>query len=131
MNKAHGLDDSFIIDGTIIHVDNPDWGGLPTLIGENVLIGHKCILHGATVEDGGFVGMNATMLDGSVVRTGGMLAAGAFLSPKKIVPAGELWAGMPARKFRDLREGEDKMALAGAGIYVEEAARHRAALESL
>lgn len=122
---------SNVQDGTIIHVDNPDWGGLPTLIGENVLVGHKCMLHGATVENGGFVGMNATMLDGSIVQTGAMLAAGAFLSPKKIVPAGEMWAGMPARKFRDLREGEGKMALIGSAHYVEEAARHRAALAAL
>jgi len=113
---------SNVQDGTIIHVDNPDWGGLPTIIGENVLVGHRCLLHGATVEDGGFVGMGATMLDGSVVKTGAMLAAGAFLSPKKIVPAGELC------KFRDLREGEDKFALIGSGHYVEEANRHRAAL---
>ncbi len=115
-------------DGTVIHVDNPDWGGLPTLIGENALIGHKCMLHGATVETGGFVGMCATMLDGSLVESGAMLAAGAFLSPKKTVPSGEMWAGMPARKFRDLRDGEDRMALMGAAHYVEEARRHAAAL---
>ena len=112
----------------MIHVDDPQWGGLPTLIGENALVGHKCMLHGCTVADGGFVGMGATMLDGSVVETGGMLAAGAFLSSRKTVPAGEMWAGMPAKKFRELREGEDKMALMGAGHYVEEARAHRAAL---
>ncbi len=119
---------SNVQDGTVIHVDHPDWGGLPTLIGENVLIGHKCMLHGATVHDGGFVGMNATMLDGSIVESGAMLAAGAFLSPKKIVPAGEMWAGVPAKKFRDLREGEDKFALIGSANYIEEAKRHRTAL---
>ncbi len=122
---------SNVQDGTIIHVDNPDWGGLPTLIGSQALIGHKCMLHGATIEDGGFVGMNATMLDGSVVQTGAMLAAGAFLSPKKIVPSGEMWAGMPARKFRDLREGEAQNPILGAAHYVEEAKRHRAALSDL
>ena len=79
---------SNVQDGTIIHVDAPDWGGQPTLIGENVLVGHKCMLHGCTVHDGGFVGMCATMLDGSVVETGAMLAAGAFLSPRKTVPTG-------------------------------------------
>lgn len=119
---------SNVQDGTIIHVDDPQWGGLPTLIGENVLIGHKCMLHGAKIEDGGFVGMGATMLDGSVVQTGGMLAAGAFLSPKKTVPTGEMWAGMPAKKFRDMREGEDTMATLGAGHYVEEARAHMKAL---
>ena len=122
---------SNVQDGTVIHVDHPGAGGLPAIIGENALIGHKCMLHGATVEDGGFVGMGATMLDGSVVQTGGMLAAGAFLSPKKIVPSGERWAGMPAKKFRDLKGGEDKMALMGAAHYVEEARAHRAALEAL
>ncbi len=121
---------SNVQDGTIIHVDNPDWGGLPTMIGENVLIGHKCMLHGATIKDGGFVGMGATMLDGSVVETGALLAAGAFLSPRKVIPTGEMWAGMPARKFRDLREGEDTMALIGAAHYVEEARRHREALDA-
>lgn len=119
---------SNVQDGTVIHVDAPEIGGLPTIIGAYALIGHKCMLHGATVEDEGFVGMGATMLDGSVVKTGAMLAAGAFLSPRKIVPAGEMWAGMPAKKFRDLREGEDKMALIGAQHYVHEAREHAAAL---
>ena len=119
---------SNIQDGTVIHADDPAWGGLPALIGENVLVGHKCMLHGCTVEDGGFVGMCATMLDGSTVQSGAVLAAGAFLSPRKTVPAGEMWAGTPARKFRDLKEGEDKMALIGSAHYVEEARAHREAL---
>ena len=127
-NKIVIGEGSNVQDGTIIHVDEPKYDGLPTLIGENVLIGHKCMLHGATVEDGGFVGMGAIMLDGSIVKTGGMLAAGAFLSPRKIVPAGEMWAGMPARKFRDLKEGEDKMALLGSAHYVAEARTHMDAL---
>jgi len=119
---------SNVQDGSVIHVDNPDIGGLPTLIGENALIGHKALLHGARVDDEGFVGMGATMLDGSVVETGAMLAAGAFLSPRKVVPAGEMWAGMPAKKFRDLKDGEDKMGALGAGHYVEEARRHMKAI---
>lgn len=119
---------SNVQDGTIIHVDDPQWGGLPTIIGVDVLVGHKCMLHGCTVEDGGFVGMGATMLDGSVVQSGAMLAAGAFLSPKKIVPTGEMWAGVPAKKFRDMREGEEKHALMGSAHYVEEAKAHLKAL---
>ena len=119
---------SNVQDGTIIHADAPELNGVPTLVGVNALIGHRCMLHGATVEDEGFVGMASTMLDGSVVKTGAMLAAGAFLSPRKVVPARELWAGSPAKKFRDLRPGEDKMALAGAAHYVEEARTHILAL---
>ena len=130
-NKIIVGEGSNIQDGTVIHADEPMLGGVPTTIGRNALIGHKCMLHGATVEDEGFVGMGSTMLDGSVVRTGAMLAAGAFLSSRKIVPAGEMWAGMPAKKFRDLRDGESKMALAGAHHYMEEARAHAAALKGL
>ncbi len=115
-------------DGTIVHVDAPEQGGIPSLIGANVLVGHRCMLHGTTIEDGGFVGMCATMLDRSVVKSGGFLAAGAFLTNGKIVPGGELWAGAPARKFRDLKDGEDKFALLGAAHYVAEARAHMAAL---
>ncbi|MEQ1930716.1 MAG: gamma carbonic anhydrase family protein [Parvularculaceae bacterium] len=120
-----------IQDGTIVHVDDPAGGGSPALIGSDALVGHKCMLHGCTIEDGGFVGMCSTALDRSIVRTGGFLAAGAFLTNGKIVPAGELWAGSPARKFRDLKPGEDKMALIGAAHYVEEARAHMMALKKL
>ncbi|MEM1381122.1 MAG: gamma carbonic anhydrase family protein [Pseudomonadota bacterium] len=119
---------SNIQDGTICHVDDPSRGGTPVLIGDDVLVGHRCMLHGCTVQDGGFVGMSATVLDRATVQTGGFLAAGAFLGSGKTVPGGELWGGMPAKKLRDLREGEDKMALLGAAFYVEEARQHREAV---
>lgn len=119
---------SNIQDGTIIHVDDPAQNGLPCLIGEDVLIGHKCMLHGCTIEDRGFIGMCATVLDGAVVESTGFLAAGAFLGSGKRLPSGEMWAGLPARKFRDLKEGEDFGMLAGARYYVEEAAAHMEAV---
>ena len=119
---------SNVQDGTIVHVDHPDYAGVPTDIGENVLVGHKCMLHGAQLQDGAFIGMGATVLDGAVVETGGFLAAGAFLGPKKRVPAGEMWAGLPAKKFRDLRDGEDRMAVIASQGYVKEARLHAEAL---
>ena len=121
---------SNVQDGTIVHVDAPDHGGLPVVIGEDVLIGHRCMLHGATVESGGFVGMGSTMLDGSVVEDGGFLAAAAFLAPGKRVPRGEMWGGTPARKMRDLRDGEALAARIGAAHYVEEAAAHAEAIRA-
>ena len=121
---------SNVQDGTIIHVDAPDHDGLPVVIGEDVLIGHRCMIHGARVEDGGFVGMGSTMLDAAVVETGGFLAANAFLTPRKTVPAGEMWGGSPARKMRDLREGEAIAARMGAAHYVQNAKDHAAAIRA-
>jgi len=121
---------SNIQDGTIIHVDRPEQGGVPSLIGDNVLVGHRCMLHGCTIHDGGFVGMAATMLDGSVVESGAFLAAGVFLSPGKTVSKGEMWAGLPAKKIRNLKTGEDKYALMGSAFYVQEANAHKEALQT-
>jgi carbonic anhydrase/acetyltransferase-like protein (isoleucine patch superfamily) len=120
---------SNIQDGTVIHVDEPSLGGTACLIGDNVLVGHKCMLHGCTIEDEGFVGMGATVLDRAVIKSHGFLAAGAFLSTGKTLPSGEMWAGYPAKKFRELKPGEDKMALMGSAHYVQEAKAHRQALE--
>ncbi len=127
-HKIHIGAGSNIQDGTIIHVDEPHLGGTPTIIGENALIGHRCMLHGCTVEDGGFVGMASTMLDRSCVETGGFLAAGAFLGIGKTVPVGEMWAGLPAKKMRDLKPGEEKLGLMGSAHYREFADLHQDAL---
>jgi carbonic anhydrase/acetyltransferase-like protein (isoleucine patch superfamily) len=129
VNKVIVGDRTNIQDGTVIHADDAGIGGTPALIGADALIGHKCMLHGCTVEDGGFVGMCSTVLDRAVVKSGGFLAAGAFLTTGKIVPAGEMWAGSPARKFRDLRPGEEKLALIGAAHYVEMGREHAHALK--
>jgi carbonic anhydrase/acetyltransferase-like protein (isoleucine patch superfamily) len=97
-----------IQDGTVIHVDSEgeDWNGCPTLIGDNVTVGHRSMLHACTLEDNSFVGMSATVLNGVVVESGAMVAAGAVVTPGKRVLKGQLWGGMPARYMRDLRQEE-------------------------
>lgn len=97
-----------IQDGTVIHVDSEgeDWNGCPTLIGDNVTVGHRSMLHACTLEDNSFVGMSATVLNGVVVESGAMVAAGAVVTPDKRVLKGQLWAGMPAKYMRDLRPEE-------------------------
>lgn len=94
---------SNIQDGTIVHVSTNDG---PSIIGNDVLIGHGAIIHGCTLEDRSFVGMAATVLDDAVVEAGAMVAAGALVGPKKRIPGGQLWAGTPARFVRDLRPEE-------------------------
>jgi carbonic anhydrase/acetyltransferase-like protein (isoleucine patch superfamily) len=92
-----------IQDGTIVHVAEGKFG---TYIGDDITIGHQAIVHACTLESGCFVGMGAVILDGAVVEGGAMVAAGAVLTPGKRVPRGELWAGNPAKKLRDIRPEE-------------------------
>ncbi|MEJ8571607.1 gamma carbonic anhydrase family protein [Microbaculum marinum] len=109
---------SNIQDGTIVHVDP---GEMRTVVGDDVTVGHGCILHGCTLEDGAFVGMGATVLNGCVVEGGGMLAAGALLSPGKRIRRHELWAGVPARPMRALSEEEASGHLEDAASYSRKA----------
>lgn len=92
-----------IQDGTIVHVSSKDH---PTIIGADVLIGHLAMIHACTLEDGCFVGMSATVMDGAVVEAGAMVAAGALIAPGKRVGAGQLWAGTPAKFIRDVTDEE-------------------------
>lgn len=112
---------SNIQDGTVLHVTN---AGDAVVIGNDVLVGHNCMLHGCEIQDGAFVGMSATVLDGAVVETGGMVAAGAMVPPGKVVRSGEMWGGSPAKLMRELREGDQRMMKFGAPHYAEMAAEY-------
>ncbi|WP_305096760.1 gamma carbonic anhydrase family protein [Croceibacterium aestuarii] len=117
-------------DGTIVHVEGPRPGaeGLPTVIGDDVLVGHMAILHGCVVEDRAFVGMGAIVMDASRLGSGAMLAAGAMLTPGKAIPAAQLWAGRPAVFRRELRHEELAGMAKQTQHYVDNARRHRASL---
>ena len=125
---------SNIQDGTIIHCDSPKAGrpdGHPTLIGEDVLIGHLAMVHGCVLEDRAFVGLGAIVMDGCRVESDAMVAAGAMLTPGKTALSGQLWAGRPAKYTRDLGEGDLAGMRLGVAGYVELAKRHRAAIEGV
>ncbi|NIA67071.1 gamma carbonic anhydrase family protein [Pelagibius litoralis] len=100
-------------DGTIVHVNHDrsgDYretgGGMPTLIGDNVTVGHQVLIHACTIESNAFVGMAAVVMDGAVVEGQAMVAAGALVTPGKRVAKGELWAGRPAKLMRTLTAEE-------------------------
>jgi carbonic anhydrase/acetyltransferase-like protein (isoleucine patch superfamily) len=98
-----------IQDGTVIHLNGPREDGsdhMPTIIGDEITIGHSALIHACTLQSRCFIGMRSVVLDGAVVETGAMVAAGAVVSPGKVVKAGELWAGIPAKPLRDLRQAE-------------------------
>lgn len=111
-----------IQDNSCIHIDSRKF---PTRIGNSVTIGHSAIIHACDIGDYGFVGMGAIVMDGCVIEPTGMLAAGAMLTPGKRIPAGELWAGRPATKMRDLRDDELAFNVESAAHYVDVARAHR------
>ncbi len=103
-------------DGTVIHVSS---GGINTSIGDDVLIGHMALIHGTTIENGGFVGFHASTMDNSRIKSNGMLAAGSLLSPGKEVGKNELWMGRPAKLVRELREDIVQKNKAGSEGYAK------------
>jgi len=112
-------DGTNVQDGTIVHIATDRF---PCLIGSGVTIGHASIIHACTLEDDSFVGMGATVMDGAVVERHAMVAAGALVTPGKVVRGGELWAGSPARRMRDLTS-EDIENIHTSAIHYGELAR--------
>lgn len=103
-----------IQDGTVIHV-NRDGG--KTIIGDNVTVGHKVLLHACHLRDECFVGMGAIIMDNVIVETGAMVAAGSLVTNNKHVKKGELWAGSPAKFFRHLTSEESDFIMESANNY--------------
>jgi carbonic anhydrase/acetyltransferase-like protein (isoleucine patch superfamily) len=98
----------------MIHADT----GVPNVIGEEVTIGHRCVLHGARVEDRCLIGMGAILLGGSVIGAESLIAAGAVVKEGFVVPPRSLVAGVPGKIVRDLRDEEVDMIRASAEGYV-------------
>lgn len=92
-----------IQDGTVIHVSSTTQG---TYIGDDVTVGHMALLHACTVKDRAFIGMQACVMDDALVEEEAMVAAGALVTPGKVIPSRQLWGGRPAKYMRDLTEEE-------------------------
>lgn len=94
---------SNIQDNCTIHVTQ---GTYPTVIEEEVTLGHGAIVHGATVHRGALIGIRATVMDGAEVGESAFVGAGALVTPRKIVPPRTLWLGAPARQVKTLSDAE-------------------------
>ena len=103
-----------IQDLTVIHVNE---GQGPTIVGENVTVGHRAILHGCHVKSGSLIGMGAVVLDDVVVEERALVAAGSVVSPRTVIPAGTLARGAPARVVRDLTPEELERLVKAAETY--------------
>jgi carbonic anhydrase/acetyltransferase-like protein (isoleucine patch superfamily) len=112
-----------IQDLSMVHVthykkaDKSD--GNPTIIGDDVTIGHRVMLHGCTIEDACLIGMSATILDGAVIGKESIVGASALVTKNKIFPPRSLIMGSPAKLIRELTDEEVQELYASASRYVE------------
>ncbi len=111
-----------IQDGTVIHTSSAEGGS--TIIGDNVTIGHKALIHACTLESYSFIGMGAIVMDNAIVAEEAMLSAGALLTPGKIISSGELWGGVPAKFMRYLTDEEKSYIKESADKYSKLALEH-------
>jgi carbonic anhydrase/acetyltransferase-like protein (isoleucine patch superfamily) len=112
---------SNVQDGAVVHVthDGPySPGGMPTVVGEGVTIGHGAVIHACTIEDYCLIGMHATVLDGARIKRYGFVGAGSVIPPGKVVGERELWLGNPARCVRLLDERQVEQLHYSAAHYV-------------
>jgi carbonic anhydrase/acetyltransferase-like protein (isoleucine patch superfamily) len=95
-------DRSNVQDNCTIHVTQE----YPTILEEEVTLGHGAIVHGAVVRKGALIGIRATVLDSADVGESAFVGAGALVTPRTVVPPRTLWLGAPARRVRDLSDKE-------------------------
>lgn len=92
-----------IQDGAVVHCT---YEKHPTTIGNNVSVGHNAIVHGCTIHDNVLIGMGAIVMDNCVVHSNSIIAAGAVVTQNTIVESGVIYAGVPAKKVKDLDASE-------------------------
>jgi carbonic anhydrase/acetyltransferase-like protein (isoleucine patch superfamily) len=94
-----------IQDNSVIHVTT---NKNPTLVGNEVTVGHSVTLHGCTVKDHVLVGIGSIVMDQSEIEEWSILAAGSVVKPGTKIPSGKMWGGLPAKEIRDINEGEKR-----------------------
>lgn len=92
-------------DAAILHVS---YERAKLVIGSNVSIGHRAIVHGCTIEDNVLIGMGATVMDHAIIRENSIIAAGAVVLENTIVEPNSIYAGVPAKKVKDLEPGKNQ-----------------------
>jgi len=104
-----------IQDNSVLHVDSD----APLVIGDDVTVGHGCILHGCTVGDRCLIGMGSVVLNGAVIGPDAMVGAGSVVRQGEVIPPRTLWMGVPAKQRRELTDDEVKAIVGSAKHYAE------------
>ncbi|TPV92415.1 MAG: gamma carbonic anhydrase family protein [Myxococcales bacterium FL481] len=110
-------------DGTVVHLGDDD----PTVVGEEVVVGHRAILHGCRIEDGCLIGIASTVLDGAVVGHGSVIGASALVTAGTMIPPRSLVLGTPGRVVKTLTAADEAFYRKLAHKYVRLAHNHRLA----
>lgn len=119
---------SNIQDGSVLHVSHSTAAkpaGSPLVIGDEVTIGHRAMLHGCTIGSRVLVGMGTIVLDDAEIGSDTVIGAGSLVPPRKRLAGGFLYMGAPVRQIRALTEAEREHLRYSAGHYVKLAALHR------
>jgi carbonic anhydrase/acetyltransferase-like protein (isoleucine patch superfamily) len=114
-------DESNVQDGAIVHVDH----GVPTTVGRRVAIGHRAIVHGATIDEECLIAMGAILLNGVSVGSGSIIGAGAVCREGMRVPPNSLVLGVPGRIVRETTEAERDRIARTVQSYLELQQAHR------
>jgi carbonic anhydrase/acetyltransferase-like protein (isoleucine patch superfamily) len=112
-----------IQDNSVIHADP----GFPCIIGDEVTVGHRAIVHGARVENRVLIGMGATIMNGAVVGEESIIGANALIREGQVIPPGSLALGVPAKVVRQLSQEERDRLQLSAHHYSESGREYKAA----
>lgn len=118
-------ENSNIQDCAVLHTD-PD---MPLLIGKNVTVGHKAMLHGCTIGDNSLIGINSVILNGAIIGSNCLIGANSLIPEGKVIPDGSLVMGSPGKVIRSLTAEQQGKLVLSATVYVQNFKRFKSTLQ--
>lgn len=119
-------ENSNVQDGSVLHTDP----GQPLVIGKNVTVGHKVMLHGCSIGDNSLIGINSVVLNGAKIGRNCLIGANSLITENKEIPDGSLVMGSPAKVVKTLTDEQQAQLIESANTYVANFKRFKAELEA-
>lgn len=127
MSKIYVGKNSNIQDNTTVHGDTP----FPVVIGENVTIGHNCVIHGCEIGDNSIIGMGAVLLNGVKIPKNCIVGAGSLVTEKLIAKEGDLIVGSPAKAIKKLSDKNKEYLKYANDVYLKKIKVYKEKMESI